>query len=136
MNEHEKMQAIANARIHLNYTEEVRRWEPLFFEPVAVQLRDGYSQVEHRGRRAGRFLRLDHAVNAEGERLGFEFCIPCCMISPSEVKGRLVLLVDVDEVDDAPVKIIDIDPSQIVYVTLLRRQEAEGGGKPNITLVS
>jgi hypothetical protein len=136
MNENEKMQAIASARIHFNYTEEVKRWEPVFFEPVAVQLRDGYSPVEHRGRRVGRHLRAEHAVNVEGLRLDFEFCIPCCMISPSEIAGRLALVVNPDGEDDAPVKIIDIDPSQIVYVTLLRQPGAEVGNKPNISLVS
>lgn len=132
----EKVQAIANARISFNYTEEVQRWEPLFFEPVAVQLRDGYSPVEHRGRRIGRDLRAEHSVNADGERIGFEFCIPCCTIAPSPIRGRLQLLLDPDPGDEDTVRILDVEPSQIVYVTSIRRVEAAGGEKPNISLVS
>lgn len=138
MSELNQMQQMVMAlRAQIGYGDAVRRWETRFFQLVAVQFRDGYWQLEHRGRKRAGALALEHAVDEKGELLKFGFVIPNCYLEASPVKDLLRLVIP-PEKDGDPAQTIDFPPEAILYVTGLSPFAAgeDGREKPRIYTMS
>ncbi len=109
---------LAAARAQLGWTDAVDRFRPHLFQVVAVQLKDAYWQLAHRGVKFNQIPRLVDDLDATGKEKGFTVVIPFCVLQPSPMRDMIRLAIP-DEDPGAPTQMIDLPPESILYVSSL-----------------
>lgn len=129
MNQAELVLVKAQMRAQIKYSKEVERYEDLFFQPVCVQLKEGYVQVDSRGRRLNNIPVLECTRDEEtGGAVQFALVVETCIIQPSPHPEKLRLLINPGE---ETVVWMDVDPSQIQHVMgAASNEDMSGGGAP------